>query len=108
MSEDVEITAFVLKLKPGHEAEYKKRHDELWPEMKAALLAQGILRYEIYLERETGLLFAHMRRRRGVTRDMEAPVMRRWRQHMADILEQDGDYPWRRDLPCMFVLDAAG
>ena len=108
MSDEIETIAFVLRLKPGHEEEYKRRHDQLWPEMRAQLLAQGILRYEIYLEPGSGLLFAHMRRRQGVERDMEHPVMRRWRAHMADILVQEGDYPWRRDLPLMFVLDAAG
>ena len=106
MSDDVETTTFVLRLKRGHEAEYKRRHDQIWPEMKQALLGQGILHYEIYLEEGSGLLFAYMQRRKGVPRDMDHPVMVRWRHHMADILVQEGDRPWRRDLPLMFRLEA--
>jgi len=31
--------AFRMKLKPGNEAEYKKRHDEIWPELSQELSA---------------------------------------------------------------------
>ena len=34
--------AFKMKLKPGFAAEYKKRHDEIWPELAALLKANGI------------------------------------------------------------------
>ena len=34
--------AFKMKLKPGTVAEYKKRHDEIWPELSAELRAAGI------------------------------------------------------------------
>ena len=33
--------AWVLEVRPGHEEEYKKRHDEIWPEMTEALRAAG-------------------------------------------------------------------
>ena len=29
--------AWVLEVRPGYEEEYKKRHDEIWPEMLDAL-----------------------------------------------------------------------
>ncbi len=104
-----ETIGFALRLKPGHVEEYKRRHDAIWPEMREALLASGILRYEIYLEEQSGYLFAHILRRRDHTMDgnREHPVMRRWRQHMADILEYEGDCPRRWPLRRMFVLDAA-
>jgi L-rhamnose mutarotase len=34
--------AFKMQLKPGAAAEYKKRHDELWPALAAELKAAGI------------------------------------------------------------------
>ena len=34
--------AFLMKLKPGFEEEYKKRHDEIWPELSEALTAAGV------------------------------------------------------------------
>lgn len=34
--------AFTMKLKPGALAEYKKRHDEIWPELVAEIEKSGI------------------------------------------------------------------
>ena len=31
---NVQVNAFRMKLKPGFEAEYKKRHDEIWPDLR--------------------------------------------------------------------------
>ncbi len=42
--------AFVMKLKPGFEAEYKKRHDVIWPELHKELKAAGISDYSIFLD----------------------------------------------------------
>ncbi|MGA1150534.1 MAG: L-rhamnose mutarotase, partial [Flavobacteriaceae bacterium] len=33
--------AFVMQLKKGCEAEYKKRHDTIWPELKSLLIQSG-------------------------------------------------------------------
>ena len=40
--------AFVMKLKPGFEQEYKIRHDAIWPELRAELRAAGISDYSIF------------------------------------------------------------
>ena len=40
--------AWVLEVRPGYEEEYKKRHDEIWPDMLAALRAAGIRNYNIF------------------------------------------------------------
>ena len=66
---ETETLAFMLKMRPGKAEEYEKRHDELWPEMKALLLGAGILHYEIYLEKETNFLFGHIVRRKDHTMD---------------------------------------
>ena len=50
--------AFVMKLKPGFEAEYKRRHDAIWPELSRELSAAGTSDYSIYLDKQTGNLFA--------------------------------------------------
>ncbi len=50
--------AFKMKLKPGFEAEYLKRHDEIWPELSAALTEAGISDYSIFLDPESLTLFA--------------------------------------------------
>ncbi|MBL8698160.1 MAG: L-rhamnose mutarotase [Alphaproteobacteria bacterium] len=104
-----ETIAFTLRLLPGATAEYKRRHDELWPEMRALLLGAGILRYEIYLHEETGLLFAHIERlvdhRMG--RIPDDPVSKRWQKHMEGLIEQVDGRPVRDVLPLMFRLSAA-
>jgi len=37
--------AWILEVRPGYEDEYLKRHDEIWPEMTAALKQSGIRNY---------------------------------------------------------------
>jgi len=45
--------AFKMKLNEGFEEEYKKRHDELWPDLEALLKESGISDYSIFLDKET-------------------------------------------------------
>jgi L-rhamnose mutarotase len=40
--------AWVLEVRPGYEDEYKKRHDEIWPEMLDALKKAGLRNYTIF------------------------------------------------------------
>lgn len=40
--------AWVLEVRPGYEEEYKRRHDEIWPEMTDALKEAGIRNYTIF------------------------------------------------------------
>ena len=40
--------AWVLEVRPGYEEEYKRRHDEIWPEMLDALREAGIRNYSIF------------------------------------------------------------
>jgi L-rhamnose mutarotase len=53
----LESRAFVLTVRPGMTAEYRRRHAGIWPEMAAALRAEGILRYAIFLLDETRQVF---------------------------------------------------
>lgn len=39
---------FTFRLKPGTEDEYKRRHDEVWPEMLEALRESGISNYTLF------------------------------------------------------------
>lgn len=72
--------AFIMHLKPGNEAEYKRRHDEIWPELEAILRSAGISNYSIYLDRKTNTLFAFQMLADDST-DNELPansVVRKW------------------------------
>ena len=49
--------AFKMRLNPGCEEEYMKRHDDIWPELVGLLKDAGISDYSIHLDRETNILF---------------------------------------------------
>lgn len=85
--------AFKMKLKPGFAAEYKKRHDELWPELKALLSESGVSDYSIFLDEETNTLFA-VQKVSGVEGSQnlgENPIVQKWWAYMADIMETNED-----------------
>lgn len=99
--------AFILTIRPGQIAEYRRRHDEIWPEMVAALRASGIVHYDIFLHEPSHRVFGHMLRTR--LPDPAAaidPVLLRWRLFMADVLEMDGDLPRRETIEPVFHLTA--
>ena len=85
----MEKHAFRMRLHPGQEAEYKRRHDEIWPELAALLREAGVSDYSIHLDRETSTLFAVLWRREdhGMDALPDHPLMQRWWAHMADIME---------------------
>jgi len=104
----MEQIAFLMRLKPGHEQEYRKRHDEIWPELKSALTAAGICDYSIFLDAETLNLFAVLRLRPDNTRERlpSLPIMRRWWDSMADLMEVDEtNKPRERALTRVFHME---
>jgi L-rhamnose mutarotase len=102
-----ETLGFVLRVRAGMEAEYRRRHDALWPEMRAALLEAGIMHYEIWLHAPTRLRCARQVRRAGAgPTPAGTEIMARWRAYMADVLEQTDSGPWRDALTQEFRLVA--
>jgi L-rhamnose mutarotase len=85
--------AFKMQLHQGCEAEYIRRHDEIWPELVSLLKAAGVEDYSIHLDRETNILFGVLWRRDDHAMDdlPKHPVMQRWWAHMADIMETKAD-----------------
>jgi L-rhamnose mutarotase len=100
--------AFRMFLNPGCVAEYKKRHDEIWPELSALLKDAGVCDYSIYLDEEHHVLFAVLRRTAGHTMDSlpSHPVMQRWWTYMADIMRANPDgSPVAEPLSCLFHME---
>lgn len=86
-------TAFKMKLKPGCEAEYKKRHDEIWPELAQLIKESGVYDYSIFLDTETNILFA-IQKQSGEqgSQDLGSnPVVRKWWDYMSDIMDANPD-----------------
>ena len=86
--------AFKMKLKPGFEAEYKKRHDEIWPDLSRKLSEAGVSDYSIFLDPETLILFAVQKVSDGNTADLlpQDPVVRKWWDYMADIMDTNPNH----------------
>lgn len=83
-----------MQLRAGFEAEYRRRHDAIWPELAALLHDTGIREYSIFLEERTGQLFGYLRIDDAVKLDQlpAQPVMQRWWVYMQDIMDTHTDH----------------
>lgn len=99
---------FVMYLHPGCEDEYRRRHDQIWPEMKARLKAHGVHNYSISLCRETCQLFAYAEVEDEVQWEAIAATSecRKWWQYMCDIMKTNEDNsPRTAELYEVFYLE---
>ncbi len=84
----MERIGFTMRIQPGREDEYVRRHAAVWPEMLAALKAAGCSDYSIY--RRDRDLFGTM-----VVEDFDrfratmdaSPVNARWQADMAGLID---------------------
>ena len=85
--------AFKMKLFKGYEEEYKKRHDEIWSDLKELLKESGICEYSIFLDKQSNDLFAYLtvKDRKKLDELPGEPVMKKWWSYMKDIMETNGD-----------------
>jgi L-rhamnose mutarotase len=101
---------FLLKVRADRVEDYRRRHAEVWPEMRAALAETGWRNYSLFL-REDGLLVGYLE-----TDDFDAAragmdareVNARWQAEMGEFFEElDGVAPdaAMRPLPEVFHLD---
>ncbi|MEX0929424.1 MAG: L-rhamnose mutarotase [Balneolales bacterium] len=82
-----------MKLKPGNIGEYRERHDQIWPDLKAALKEAGVYDYRICYDGDTHTLWAMHKLKQDHTSDRlpDLPVMKKWWDHMKDIMEVNPD-----------------
>ena len=100
--------AFKMQLLNGAVAEYKRRHDEIWPELTGLLTKSGISDYTIFLDEQTQTLFASQKLADNhTTEDLaDNPLIKKWCEYMADIVEMDANgNPVVTPLPEMFHLE---
>jgi L-rhamnose mutarotase len=93
--------AFRMNLFPGQAAEYRKRHDEVFPELKAALKEAGVSDYSIWLDAESYHLFGILTLADENTLDQlpEKEITKKWWAFMRDIMAADAD-----DVPVQIPL----
>lgn len=99
--------AFKMQLNPGMAAEYRKRHDDIFPELIDLLHEVGVKDYSIHLDEATNTLFGVLWRRtdHGMAGLPATAIMQRWWAHMADIMAtNDKDQPVSVDLVPMFWM----
>ena len=100
--------AFAMRLHPGCEAEYKKRHDKIWPELKAELRKAGVSDYSIYLDSETNTLFAfqYLADDAADGELAQKEIVKKWWHYMGDIMDTNPDEsPISNTLIEMFHMD---
>jgi L-rhamnose mutarotase len=85
--------AFKMKLFKGCEAEYRRRHNEIWPALQKLLKQSGIQSYSIFLDEETSSLFGYLTiDDAGNLSDLpNKPIMQKWWAYMKDIMETNED-----------------
>ena len=85
--------AFKMQLFAGKKEEYKKRHDEIWPELIFLLKQTGISEYSIFLDETNNSLFGVLKTQDStLLNNLPAhPVMQRWWKYMGDIMESNPD-----------------
>ena len=100
--------AFKMQLNEGQKEAYKKRHDEIWPELKRLLKEAGISEYSIFLDEETNILFAVQKQSgEAGSQDLgQTDIVKRWWAFMADIMKTNSDNsPVSKELEEVFYLE---
>jgi L-rhamnose mutarotase len=88
----VERVCFLARVRPDRLAEYRERHQRVWPEMRAALAETGWGNYSLFLT-DDGLLVGYLE-----TADYQAAldamaateVNERWQAEMSEFFVADG------------------
>ena len=95
--------ARVLEVRPGCEDEYKRRHDEIWPQMVETLKEAGISNYSIFRHGLT--LFGYFETdnlERTIAFLRHSEVNQRWSEWMAPVMKMEVDP--RNEFPYLLPL----
>ncbi len=100
----MKAVGMALELRPGCYAEYKKRHDELWPDLAEVMNANGI---NMVIYRFQDYLFIHgtAPSQQSWDRVEKHEVTPRWNAYMAEVLKTNeaGEVIFH-DLPQAFAF----
>jgi L-rhamnose 1-epimerase len=97
-----------MKLYENMAEEYKKRHDNLWPEMVNMIHEYGGKNYTIFLDEETNVLFGYLEIENADlwNKTAETEICKKWWAYMADIMDTNPDNsPVAVDFKEVFHLD---
>jgi L-rhamnose mutarotase len=81
--------AFVMRVRPGQEAEYRRRHQAVWPEMLQALKDAGCSKYSIFMRGRELLAYMEVADFDGLRQALAtSEASQRWEAHIAGIMDQ--------------------
>jgi len=103
-----ERIGFTMRVLPGREAEYRRRHEAVWPELLADLRAAGARNYSIFLHGAD--LFAYLEVddfARFTSQMATSEANARWQSEMADLIDPltDPETGFHTRIPEVFHLD---
>ncbi len=91
----MERVGFILSVRPDRLDDYKREHENVWPEMLTALSKHGWSNYSLFL-RNDGTLFGYVEAVHGFQAALEGmadeEVNSRWQDKMAPFFEGAGDH----------------
>ncbi|MCL5270281.1 MAG: L-rhamnose mutarotase [bacterium] len=98
--------AFLMKIYPGQEAEYAKRHEEIWPDLRDELKSHGVHNYSIFRDGLNLFAYAEIEDEARWNAIAQTAACKRWWAYMAPIMESNADKsPVSKDIPEVFHLD---
>ncbi|HEY8801165.1 MAG TPA: L-rhamnose mutarotase [Candidatus Limnocylindrales bacterium] len=84
----MERVGFTMRLLPGQEAEYRRRHAAVWPEMLDALRAAGARNYSIFIHGAELFAYLEVDDFDAFRASMEATEINdRWQAEMASLID---------------------
>ncbi len=84
----MERVCFSFEIRPGTEAEYKRRHDEIWPELVGAIKDAGFANYSLFRRGTTIVAYAECEPdvATAFAKLGPLPVNARWSEWFEDVI----------------------
>jgi L-rhamnose mutarotase len=84
----VERFCFTFEIRPGTDEEYKRRHDEIWPELVEAIRDAGIRNYSLFRRGSQVIAYCecHPDAETAFAKIGATDVNRRWSEWFEDVI----------------------
>jgi len=98
-----------MSVHAGRQAEYERRHNPIWDELRDTLFRHGVRDYSIFLDPQTGDLFGYVEieNEERWLAIAATDVCRRWWRSMSELMPSNPDAsPVSRDLREVFHIES--
>lgn len=83
--------AFTMRLKPGGLAEYRRHHDEIWPQLVEEIERSGIASFTTFEHDPELFLYSEVTDEQAWDRLWHSQIHQRWSEVMAPLMDIDAD-----------------